>query len=736
MSLSFPPLGLTALSFALCLCLVWIASAATLDCHAQEINVPHIKEVTVFIKADNQCGSGFLIERWDSGGLIATNAHVVMGDQCPKDLEIVFHNGQSSELKLKGKLMSCDPIEDIALIQVRSERLPKPLEIAAVEKLEELQTVFFAGFPLGNRLSTERQSNPEVTVSTGKISSLRRRIIARTNTIQIDASAYPGNSGGPLLNSDGMVIGIITAKIETTSIVFAQTVDKLLDRVRGAGVCVGVARLSGDSSRTNRYVLRGLLSDPYGRLKSAEVRVINSQDIERLAPTLSEKDSWPIFPSLSVLPIDWQGVFFRSQESFLADQFANVVSGTSDFSNTTVQIVCNRKDDSQFVSPPMKITNLLDDGTFRLNRSKDVPDEKGQEIPWPSYKSALTGPSDWEDTIVERESPETAFHVGQTKTTSILSASIATSPLMINGIEFRKIPVVGLDVLPNLLWSADGRYLFWLERNGTLNRINYPEGDDLRSVSFGDPATSLAICKQGVVVSAPKKRSVFLVSPTELRVEKSITDLPDHTRMLASPTINLVWLETHNEQLRCLRLDFEDEKSRDVWEPFHGLEAGADTKFVRQKEVLYGDGPEIVFYRLKNGVLPQVPNFRLPPPISGQSVRIELSPTADKAVMMYYDDLAKSNVLRMYSTLAWESPVWETRLDGAVVQSFSVAWDNMWVLVALQDRRLHSFQEAQNQWAEIRLPNGKQEVLCISPHPNSQTLAVLTSRGIYWGARP
>jgi S1-C subfamily serine protease len=142
-------------------------------------------------------GSGFLI---DNDGHILTNYHVVQGAQT---IEVTL----GDQSRYKGKLVGSDPNNDIALIQIDlAGRKITPLSLGDSRNLLVGQRVLAIGNPFGF----------QSTLTTGIVSSLGRTVQTRENTfideaIQTDASINQGNSGGPLLNSHGEVIGINSA---------------------------------------------------------------------------------------------------------------------------------------------------------------------------------------------------------------------------------------------------------------------------------------------------------------------------------------------------------------------------------------------------------------------------------------------------------------------------------------------------------------------------------------------
>jgi putative serine protease PepD len=147
-------------------------------------------------------GSGFVV---DSSGDIVTNQHVVAGEN---GIKVTFQDGKTA----KATVVGTDPSTDIAVIKVSVDASElHPLAFGSSAAVEVGQSVAAIGSPFGL---------PE-TLTSGIISALNRTISAPNNfsisgAIQTDAPINHGNSGGPLLNSSGQVIGV-NAQIESDS---------------------------------------------------------------------------------------------------------------------------------------------------------------------------------------------------------------------------------------------------------------------------------------------------------------------------------------------------------------------------------------------------------------------------------------------------------------------------------------------------------------------------------------
>lgn len=171
-----------------------------------KVNRSVVNIITTTVRADGLflldvpeegTGSGVVL---DQEGHILTNYHVIEG---ARQVEVTLFDGNSYDASLVG----ADPINDIAVLHVSAPKtILYPVKMGDSSALRVGMRVFAIGNPFGL----------ERTMTTGIISSLNRSLRVRANwtirsIIQIDAALNPGNSGGPLLNTRGELIGVNTA---------------------------------------------------------------------------------------------------------------------------------------------------------------------------------------------------------------------------------------------------------------------------------------------------------------------------------------------------------------------------------------------------------------------------------------------------------------------------------------------------------------------------------------------
>ena len=160
------------------------------------------------LKKDNSkaSGSGFFIT---TNGVIATNAHVVEG---ATNIEVTVSNDVGS-FNYKTKVLLMDSKNDVALLQIDDQKFKGLTSIpyGIVENSDVGSKVFTIGYPLNDVMGTNYK------VTDGIISS-KTGIADDVRYYQISVPIQPGNSGGPLFNKEGNVIGITSARLNSKSV--------------------------------------------------------------------------------------------------------------------------------------------------------------------------------------------------------------------------------------------------------------------------------------------------------------------------------------------------------------------------------------------------------------------------------------------------------------------------------------------------------------------------------------
>jgi len=249
-----------------------------------------VKHATVFIQVSGAnwkaTGSGFVVSADKDAVLIATNHHVIglpenekKARLSPSELSrtlklvnvtVVFDPGTKSEVSMKAEPVAADPDNDLAVLRVAKVKdPPKPIDYAAAPKLTETMQVYTFGFPFGSALATGKGA-PAITVGKGSISSLRLDDSGDLAVVQIDGALNPGNSGGPVVDAKGQLVGVAVATIKNgQGIGFAVPGAELGKIMRGRLGAVHASTTLVGGKKTTRADVE--VVDPTGAVKGVTV---------------------------------------------------------------------------------------------------------------------------------------------------------------------------------------------------------------------------------------------------------------------------------------------------------------------------------------------------------------------------------------------------------------------------------------------------------------------------------
>ena len=228
-----------------------------------------------------QSGTGFI---WDEAGDIVTNNHVVAGTV---ELAVRLSSGSVGRADIVGTA----PNYDIAVIRLHDPGpLPPPVSVGSSADLKVGQFAYAIGNPFGL----------DQSLTTGVISALKRRLPTNSgrevsNVIQTDAAVNPGNSGGPLLDSSGRVIGVNSAIISPSGsnagIGFAIPID-VVNRVvpqlirTGHVPTPGIGIVSADEAVATRLHVEGVVI--LGTVPGSPATLAGLRGVDANSRTLSD----------------------------------------------------------------------------------------------------------------------------------------------------------------------------------------------------------------------------------------------------------------------------------------------------------------------------------------------------------------------------------------------------------------------------------------------------------------
>ena len=186
--------------------------------------IESIQAGVVQITTGSGSASGFIIT---DDGMVVTNEHVVSGEN---RVGVWLTNGR----RYDAEVLDRDATSDLALLQIDGAGSLDPIAVGDPNTVRIGDEVLALGFPLADTIGTN------LTVTRGIISSTR--LVDGVQLLQTDASLNPGNSGGPLVNIDGEVVGVNASRIEETdtgrpvsNIGFAVSVSELERRLPTLG---------------------------------------------------------------------------------------------------------------------------------------------------------------------------------------------------------------------------------------------------------------------------------------------------------------------------------------------------------------------------------------------------------------------------------------------------------------------------------------------------------------------
>lgn len=254
-----------SLMISLCFAGIALGDGKTLDPAA----LKKVKDSTVYLQVtlpDGNVvqGTGFVI----GSPLILTNAHVLgmldADSRPPQKISVVFRSGETDSRTVPGIVRGVDRESDLGVIRVDPKDLPPPLKLGSTKDLTETQDVFIFGFPLGKELGSN------ITVSRSSVSSLRK-VNGTLNQIQVNGGMHPGNSGGPVTDAAGQVLGVAVSGYKGTQIQFAIPSGKIPYFLNGRMNTITVLTPPRKEGNDIKLGLHLDMIDPLKKIKKVDV---------------------------------------------------------------------------------------------------------------------------------------------------------------------------------------------------------------------------------------------------------------------------------------------------------------------------------------------------------------------------------------------------------------------------------------------------------------------------------
>ncbi|WP_218933538.1 S1C family serine protease [Rubripirellula lacrimiformis] len=185
-------------------CVVFSISARPAQSAITPQLIQRCKSATVYISDSDRLasGSGVCI---DTRGYFATNAHVV--DAIDGKILVTVNPGESSYKQYEATVVARSAKDDLAILFVENAAQLTALELPDDVGVTEGQEVIALGFPFGSGLATDGSDELSVSVNVARVSALHSES-GGVQQIEFDSQLNPGNSGGPVVNLDGQIIGI------------------------------------------------------------------------------------------------------------------------------------------------------------------------------------------------------------------------------------------------------------------------------------------------------------------------------------------------------------------------------------------------------------------------------------------------------------------------------------------------------------------------------------------------
>ena len=464
--------------------------------------VVRVKHAAAYVKVTigdqpRGTGSGFVFRRDGKTAWVATNQHVVgesMQDKffgekldlTKRKVSVVFNSGTLEETSYDAKVLAEDIYYDLAVLRIEmsEDDLPEPVSLEPnVADLHETMPVWFFGFPFGAQLSDKE--NPEITVGEGKISVLRRSEASNgVSRIQLQAPLNPGNSGGPVVNHKGAVIGVAVSIMRgNNSISFAVPTVHLQRLIAGRLGNPDIKKVYNAGKKECVMTLKMDVLDPFERLKEVQALTIPRSEVSKkdILFALNDADQW-----------EQVSEEMKTSEVVLTEGKAEI------------ETALPGKENDKYL---MQFVHTYSDGSKRFS-------EPGEIVLKTEEEGVNAGPH-WNDGGTTPKRPDRNLN----RSDAELLGKRIMKPLA----KFKAF-YINLDakkLVTPLFWGPEYDYFYVVEKDGVVRKVEYAIAAEERKVELEVKPVSAAVSSTNLLVLTTDGK-LLMLSPATLATEATI----------------------------------------------------------------------------------------------------------------------------------------------------------------------------------------------------------------------
>jgi S1-C subfamily serine protease len=469
-----------------------------------------LRSATIFLKvktgAFESQGSGILLRKTGQIGYVATNLHVVQSEAgYSGTTSAVIYSGTTQEKTIPAMVVATDEEHDLAILKIQSVVLPEPLSKISTLPLSETMPIHILGFPFGEELSTHKQGLA-LTIGSGTISSIRSTDAGRI--IQIDGDLNPGNSGGPVVDSQGALIGIAVAKVVGTEIGFVIPFEQIQQLFGGR---IGAASL--EKVQQGKYKVRADLADPFHKIQSVDILVAPAALVKSVKK--DTEGNWPLISaSASAFNLALQG-------TAVVGDFTLQKIGDKTYSIWYYQTRTKSTEGKTTYGQPQTLN--ADSSTGGTLAKTPSPAAGGSKAGWLGSSPSLGGAS------AQQGLHPVDVHKPLSGTKKIVQNATFT---IVNFGDKR--------LLPYLEWTDEDSFVA-ADTLGTIHKVRVSTLQEEKQIDLQAQIQWMGISFEGILVFLPRYEQLDILDPNTLTIKKTV-HIGSVQRVASCPSLSIAYV--------------------------------------------------------------------------------------------------------------------------------------------------------------------------------------------------